>query len=307
MGSPRHNQLPERRSVWALILQYNGTRYAGFQFQKSGTSVQELIERALAICLRENVRVRCACRTDSGVHATGMVAAFKTTKTIRDVRKFTFALNSLTPDDIGIVRVVRVESDFEPRFACIAREYEYLYWIGEKSPFWRGHSWMRKFPFDIAQINEELQDLVGELDFVSFTRKEHAEKKTIRMIDQADFTVRTDPYTGQPWIVALRVRGNAFLHNMLRILAGSIAERSLGKRPSLGEILRAKDRFAAGQTAPAEGLYFRHAFYLPGTGPGLAILDLPDAHPLRTIHARRMELMRELGQGIVHEPNDDEE
>ncbi|MBL8019558.1 MAG: tRNA pseudouridine synthase A [Leptospirales bacterium] len=286
----------------ALVLQYDGTRYAGFQRQANGLSVQELLEEAVAIALREKVRITCSGRTDSGVHATGQVAGFRSSIPVTEPRRFLFSLNGLLPPDIAIRRVVPVAREFDPRFSCLGREYEFLYWIGGKTPYWEGKAWVRRFPFNIEALNSELLEILGEKNFGSLTPVRYIGQATVRYLESATLSVRNDPFSGDPFLVVLSVRANAFLHNMIRILAGCIAARSLKKIASIADVVAATDRYRAGPTAPAHALYFKRALYAPGSGDGLETVDWPEDHPLYRIHARRIQRHAESGRRSSNEP-----
>jgi tRNA pseudouridine38-40 synthase len=251
-----------------------------------------LLENALQIVVREHTRVDCAGRTDSGVHATGQVATFLS-PVAPDPGKLTYSLNSLLPFDVSVQKSLNMPRNFHPRFSCIAREYEYVYHIGARSPFWRGRSWHRKKGFEIEEINQELAAICGHRDFIALTKTLYEGKGTVRYLDSAVLYRKEDPWTGHGDMIVLRVRANAFLHNMIRILAGTIVDRAAGKLSSITDAVLSGSRFKTGQTAPSEGLYFRHAFYVPGTAPGLKELALPDDHPLMRIHAGRMRSSRE--------------
>lgn len=136
--------------------------------------------------------------------------------------------------------------------------------------------------------------IAGEQDFQSMTRTEYRGTVTSRYLESAGLVMAEDPYTGQMNLLKLRVLGNAFLHNMIRILAGTIVDRSRGRISSIPEVLRARARTAAGQTAPAHGLYFKRAYYPAGFG--LPSLDLPADHPMVLIHARRIQRFHETGR-----------
>lgn len=193
--------------------------------------------------------------------------------------------------------------DFHPRFSCIAREYEYLFWTLERSPFWRNRAWMIRDDLDVDTLNVELQAIRGEQDFQSMTRSEHADTITQRYLQSAVLERLPDPYTGQGNLVRLTVLANAFLHNMIRILAGTIVDRSRGKIGPIADVLSARQRTAAGQTAPAHGLYFKQAYYPEGFG--LPSLSIPEDHPLMQIHARRIQRFRETGRLEEDDAQDD--
>ncbi len=272
--------------AYALVVEYAGTRFHGFQIQAGQRTVQEELEKALAVFLREPVRVSCCGRTDAGVHATGQVVGFPCAQSL-DSYRLMAGLNALLPADLVVHRVVNVSANFHPRFSCVAREYEYLIWNGRSPPgLWRERVWWHPRPLVVEQLNHELAAIIGQHDFKAFTRAEYRDETTIRYIDQATLHVDPDPPGATVYVPLLRfrIRGNAFLHNMIRILAGTLVDRADGKISlTLGEILKSRDRLRAGQTAPSRGLYLRTAFYGPGAGAdGLEILpDYPVFRPGR--------------------------
>lgn len=288
---PAHN--------YALRLEYDGSHFAGFQRQAPGVpTVQEALEQAIGVVTRQPITIHCCGRTDSGVHATGQIAGFRLYEPLADARRFIHSVNGLLPEAIAVTRLIVVPADFHPRFSCVAREYEYLIWNGQYRPVhWRKHALWIRDPLDLDDLNARFTEISGYNDYAAFTRAEHKDEGTIRYLPLADFRYLDDPLGGEGRLVAFRVRGNAFLHNMIRILAGTAIDYTQGKlRHSLLEILSSRDRRLAGRTAPSEGLYFREAYYrsLPGV-TGLAVLDdFPDFRAeARRSHAERL---RERGQ-----------
>lgn len=213
------------------------------------------------------------------------------------------SLNALLPDEISVSQISRMPDDFHPRFSCIAREYEYLFWTPERTPFWKNRAWMIRADLDVEALNAELQLIRGEQDFQSMTRSEHAGTITQRYLESVRLERLSDPYTGQQNLVRLTVLANAFLHNMIRILAGTIVDRSRGKIGPIADVLAARQRTAAGQTAPAHGLYFKQAYYPAGFG--LPSLPIGGDHPLMQIHARRIQRFRETGRLEEDDAQDD--
>ena len=264
--------------AYALIVEYIGTAFHGFQFQDGPRTVQAELERALAVFLREQVRLSCCGRTDAGVHATGQVVGLRCAQSDLDEHRLVTGLNALLPNDLVVRRMSPVPDDFHPRFSCVAREYEYLIWNDPTPPgLWRDRVWWLRETLPVAELHAELQQILGHRDFQAFTRVEHKDETTQRYVDLAELTLDTNPpaATSGPRLLRFRIRGNAFLHNMVRILVGTLMDRGAGKVSlTLGEILESGDRLAAGQTAPAHGLYFRHAYYAPVAGARhLAILE----------------------------------
>lgn len=275
------------------MVQYEGTPYSGFQLQANDPTVQLELEKAIFTVLREEVRIHCCGRTDAGVHAAGQVVSFHSLREVDNPGRFIRSLNAILPDDISVSQFHRMPLEFHPRFSCVAREYEYLFWTLERTPFWRGRAWMIRGDLDVDALNQELKLISGEQDFQSMTRAENADTITQRYLESAVLERLSDPYTGQENLIRLTVLANAFLHNMIRILAGTIVDRARGKIGPIADVLKARSRVAAGQTAPAHGLYFKKAYYPPGLG--LPSLDLPQEHPLTLIHARRIQRFHETG------------
>lgn len=279
----------------ALIVEYDGTEFVGFQYQKDGRSIQGELERAIGIILRQPVKISGSGRTDSGVHATGQVVSFSldsslhtksSEKVLNDDHRFLNGLNALLPADVAVRKIVHVPHWFHPRFSCIAREYEYLIWNHPaRSAIWNGKALWIRSDIQVDSLHTELQGLVGEHDFASFTRAEYIQENTVRYIDHISLRRIPDPHSGSENLIRFRIRGNAFLHNMIRIIVGTILDRSMGKLDlSFGEILRAKSRFSAGRTVSPVGLYFRHAYY-PSKLEGVDGLEILREYPIFTRRA----------------------
>ena len=260
----------------ALTVSYSGTHFSGFQLQGDLRTVQGELEKALAVILRESVRIHCCGRTDAGVHATGQVASFQTVNIITKEHTFLYALNSVLPKDISVISYSAVPVDFHPRFSCLAREYEYLIWNAETKPVHlNGRVLWYKRPIPIEELNLELLEILGERDFAALTRVEYKDKTTHRYLDKIQMERIFDPCTNSNNLISIRIRGNSFLHNMIRILVGTILYRASGKLTStIPEIIQSKDRIQSGYTAPPDGLFFRDAYYSPMEGvTGLKYLN----------------------------------
>jgi len=235
-----------------LVVEYDGTGLCGWQRQANGPTVQGHLEAALATLLSHEVAVAGASRTDAGVHASGQVASFRTERAIalHGIRR---GLNSLLPAAIAIVSATDAADDFHPRFSATGKHYRYLLFTrAERSPRWRDRAWHHAQPLDRAAMQGAAAALVGEHDFAAFRAAGCTARTTVRRIDQIDVA----ELPGEPAIVAVDVRGNAFLRNMVRIVVGTLVEVGQGRRPlgQVAEILAARDRTKAGITAPARGL-----------------------------------------------------
>ena len=232
-----------------LIVAYDGTNYHGWQIQKNGITIESELNRCLSELLQEPIEVIGASRTDAGVHALGNVAVFDTESRM-PAEKISYALNQRLPEDIRIQKSEEVAQDWHPRYCDSRKTYEYRIYRGEfPMPVKRLYSLFTYRSLDVAKMQEAAKYFVGEHDFKSFCQV-HA---------QVDSTVRTvydvSVYEEGPDVV-IRVTGGGFLYNMVRIMAGTLMEVGQGKRKpeEIAEIIEAKDREAAGPTAPAHGL-----------------------------------------------------
>ena len=232
-----------------LTLSYDGTRYVGWQWQNNGISIQQKVEEALHALTRENIRVMGASRTDGGVHAMGQRCHFDTNCTIPDA-SFALAMNTKLPLDIRVVHAQTVPSDFHARFHPCQKQYTYRIW---NSPY--AHTLFRHAyahvtkPMQSAPIHTALNDLLGTHDFAAFQAAGGTANTTIRTLHECHLTVEGNLFT-------LIIRGNAFLYNMVRIIAGTSIAIGQGQLPesTFSEALASHDRLTLGFTAPAHGL-----------------------------------------------------
>lgn len=232
-------------------MDYEGTRYCGWQLQPNGPTIQGELERAFAIALREPVRVRGSGRTDAGVHASGQVAAAPITRDPGDLGKLRRSLNALTPDDIAVREIALVGDDFDPRRDARSRRYEYRIWRAPaESPFWRRWAWHVPYPLDLAKMQAAAAMLLGEHDVVAFQgANAQPVESTVRRIAESAFVD-----AGPQWVFG--IEATAFLKNMVRNVVGTLVEIGRGDRPAeaMAEILASRDRTKAGATAPPHGL-----------------------------------------------------
>jgi tRNA pseudouridine38-40 synthase len=240
-----------------LLLQYEGTGYAGWQVQNNALTVQEEIEKALATILQDNVRVAGAGRTDAGVHALGQVAAFKSSSDISTDR-LRRALNGILPPDIRVIEASEVGEGFVPRFAR-EKTYRYALACGQcLSPFQKRYAWHVTAPLDFGAMQEGASALVGEHDFTSFTAAGGGEKSHVRTILRVEFGAGGIISTcdGERDIHHFDFTANGFLYKMVRNIMGTLVEIGRGKMAAgeMTRIVAAKDRALAGPTAPAHGL-----------------------------------------------------
>lgn len=233
----------------ALTVAYDGTRYCGWQIQNNGRTIQGELNRCLEELLGHPVETMGASRTDAGVHALGNVAVFDTDSRI-PAEKFSYALNQRLPEDIRIQASRQTPLDFHPRYCLSEKTYEYRILNRRFSlPTERLYSYFYHYPLDVEKMREATSYIIGRHDFASFCGAGAQVKTTVRLV--TGFSVER---IGE--MVYMRVSGRGFLYNMVRIFAGSLIEIGNGVYPPehMGEILEARNRGAAGPTAPACGL-----------------------------------------------------
>ena len=240
-----------------LIVAYDGTNYCGWQTQINGITVEEVLNKTLSGLLKEDIRVIGASRTDSGVHALGNVAVFDTESKIPG-DKFSFALNQRLPEDIRIQESCQVADDFHPRFCDTIKTYEYKI-LNRKFalPTERLYSAFVYYPLDVEKMQMAAAYLVGEHDFKSFCSSGSQVKSTVRTITDISVAKHGE-------MISIRVSGNGFLYNMVRIIVGTLMKIGLGvwQPERMEEILNACDRNAAGPKAEARGLTLVEIRYL---------------------------------------------
>lgn len=232
-----------------LVVAYDGTNYCGWQVQPNGITVQSELNRCLSDLLGRKTETIGASRTDAGVHALGNIAVFDTDSRIPG-EKFSYALNQRLPEDIRIQLSEEVEADFHPRFCDSEKTYEYCI-LNRRFPMptERLYSYFYYYPLDLEAMREAGEYLVGTYDFASFCGCGAQVKTTVRTVTGVQIKKEDDK-------VKIRIQGRGFLYNMVRIITGTLIEIGAGKYPpeQMKKILEAKDRGAAGPTAPACGL-----------------------------------------------------
>ncbi len=232
-----------------LVVAYDGTNYHGWQIQNNGITIESELNRCLTDLLQEKIEVIGASRTDSGVHALGNIAVFDTTSRM-PAEKISYALNQRLPEDIRIQRSEQVAADWHPRHCESRKTYEYRIYRGEfPMPVKRLYSLFTYHSLDVNRMREAAAYLEGEHDFKSFCQTGAQVESTVRTIYSVEVEEQGDD-------LVIRVCGNGFLYNMVRIIAGTLMEIGQGKREPMEifSILEAKDRKVAGPTAPAHGL-----------------------------------------------------
>lgn len=234
----------------ALGIEYDGSRYYGWQRQNTVRSVQEKLEKALSKVANEPVTVFCAGRTDAGVHATGQVVHFDTQVQRKDAA-WTLGVNANLPGDIAVRWVKAVPAEFHARFSATARRYRYVIYNHRLRPaiLQQGvtHAYL---PLDAERMHRAAQSLLGENDFTSFRAIQCQSRSPWRNMTHISVK-RAGAY------IIVDLKANAFVHHMVRNIVGSLMEVGCGNQEEtwIAELLALKDRTRAAATAKAEGLY----------------------------------------------------
>lgn len=239
-----------------LTVAYDGTNYCGWQIQPNGITIEEVLNRKISRLTKEEIRIIGASRTDSGVHAMGNIAVFDTESTIPPER-FAYALNQKLPDDIVIINSEEVPSDWHPRYQNCTKTYEY-HILNTKlpNPIKRYTTYHVSFPLDERKMQEAAEYLKGTHDFASFCNIRTNVEDTVRTIYSLDIARKEDE-------IIIRIQGNGFLYNMVRIIAGSLIRvgRGFYTPEKIKEIRNARKRTEAGVTAPPQGLILMQIQY----------------------------------------------
>jgi tRNA pseudouridine38-40 synthase len=243
-----------------LTIAYEGTRYAGWQWQKSGTGVQELVEHALAKVVRGPHRLHSSSRTDTGVHALGMVAHVElpTADLKLKPEKLRLALNAHLPEDIRVLDVRKVRPAFHARFDARGKQYRYFVWNHPAmNPLLRFTAWHVPQSLDLARMKEAATAFVGRHDFRSFAANRGYDfHDTVRTLSRCEVR-RQGP------LLTFIIEGDGFLYRMCRGIVGTLVQAGLGRFASrdVVRMLRHRDRRLAGMTAPAHGLVLWKVHY----------------------------------------------
>lgn len=238
-----------------LTIQYDGTKYCGWQKQPNSSGIQGTIEYAIYEITKEKVNIIGSGRTDAGVHALGQVANFKINSNIPAAR-IPDALNAKLPKDISIIDCQEVSDDFHSRYSATGKIYRYLiYNKPYRSPLYKDISYHVRYDLDIEKMRVEAQSLLGTHEFKGFMSSGSSVKDTVRTIHNISIEESGD-------LIVLEVEGNGFLYNMVRILVGTLVDIGRGRidKP-LEEIIASQDRGEAGHTAPAHGLFLKKVHY----------------------------------------------
>jgi tRNA pseudouridine38-40 synthase len=259
-----------------LTIAYDGTGYEGWQVQKIGTGVQEKIEGALARLFPSHPRLHSSSRTDTGVHALGMVAHFElpAAEARMTGRKLALALNAWLPADIRIVSAARVSEKFHARFDATGKQYRYFVWNhAAMNPLLRHSAWHVPRPLNFLAMKNAAELFVGRHDFKSFAASSgYARTSTVRTLTRCALK-RSGP------LLTFIIEGDGFLYKMCRGIVGTIVqvgEKKFGA-DDIRMMLARKDRRVAGMSAPAHGLTLSRVFYAKRTAESLPTVKLDSA------------------------------
>ena len=239
-----------------LTIEYDGTRYHGWQLQPDKETIQEVLERAAEKILGVKIRINGSGRTDAGVHALGQVANFFYPGDF-DLARLQKGLNALTPEDIVVKQAEAMPESFDARRSARSRIYRYRIW-GQPCPsvFYGRFSWHVYGPLDIPGMQKAIRCLEGEHDFTSFQGTGSDAAHAVRRVHENSLSWQ-DPF----WVYT--IEANAFLRHMVRNVVGTLVEVGRGQRPpeSFAELLASRDRTRAGPTAPPHGLFLTEVKY----------------------------------------------
>ena len=260
MGCASIANRKSQRMKFKLVIAYDGTAYEGWQVQKIGTGVQQIVETALAKLFSCAPRLHSSSRTDTGVHALGMVAHFETppSKANMTARKLLLALNAHLPADIRVVSAARAGRGFHARFDARGKQYRYFVWNhSAMNPLQRHVAWHVTRKLDLRRMREAAGWFLGRHDFQSFSSNPGYKKQTtVRTLTRCEVKRSGPQFT-------FVIEGDGFLYKMCRGIVGTIVQAGLGKFPpeQVKVMLAKADRRVAGMTAPAHGLVLWKVFY----------------------------------------------
>ena len=243
-----------------LVIAYDGTNYEGWQVQKTGLGVQQRMEEALKKLFPGAGRVHGSSRTDTGVHAIGMVAHFEIPKNEfrMPIRKLVIALNAFLPQDIRVMAAAKARADFHARFNAKGKQYRYFVWNHTAmNPLLRARAWHVPLPLNFAAMQRAAKIFLGKHDFKSFAANRNYEmESTVRTVTRCDVK-RSGPQ------LTFTIEGDGFLYKMCRGIVGTMVQVGQGKfaPDEVKAMLDARDRRIAGMTAPAHGLVLWKVFY----------------------------------------------
>ncbi|MCI7150316.1 tRNA pseudouridine(38-40) synthase TruA [bacterium] len=242
-----------------LTVAYDGTNYCGWQVQPNGITIEEVLNKAICTLTGEEIAVIGASRTDSGVHAMGNIAVFDTGSRI-PAERFSYALNQRLPEDIVVTKSEEVSLDWHPRYQNSLKTYEY-HILNMKTPVptKRLYNCFVSFDLDVNRMRQGAQYLLGEHDFAAFCCIRTNAKTTVRTV--TDLQIQQNPL--KPEEITIRITGNGFLYNMVRIIAGVLIRvgRGFYEPEKVLELLEGRERKKEAVTAPPQGLCLMEIVY----------------------------------------------
>jgi tRNA pseudouridine38-40 synthase len=239
-----------------LVIEYDGSGYHGWQYQKNAISVQEVLSKAIKKLTGEDIIPDGAGRTDAGVHAYGQVASFITSSSI-PAEKFTLALNTYLPDNISIIASEEADENFHARFSAKGKHYRYIIINRpQKSAIWASKAWHVRETLDFEAMNKAAGFFIGHKCFRAFCASGHSAKTF-------DRTVFYSQWHRDGEFLVYDTKGDGFLYNMVRIMVGTMVDIGKGRyKPEIiEEAIRNQQRNSIGVTAPPSGLYLMEVFY----------------------------------------------
>ncbi len=242
---------------YKLTIEYDGTGYAGFQIQDDIKTIASALIDAIYNVSRESISLTCAGRTDSGVHAEGQIVHFELNKELKPYQMIEAINSYLKTEQITVINCDIVDENFDARRSSKGKIYRYqILNRRTNSPLMQNRVWHIKTELDLNAMQQAAQYFEGEHDFESFRASGCQAKHAIRQIDYIQISKTND-------LIIIHVKGNAFVHNMVRIITGTLVEVGLGKIApnAITEIIQAKDRTKAGRTAPAAGLFLEQVLF----------------------------------------------
>ncbi|MBR3464375.1 MAG: tRNA pseudouridine(38-40) synthase TruA [Clostridiales bacterium] len=246
-----------------FITEFDGTSFAGFQSQENGRAVQDVLESALCELFKEKIRLTGCSRTDAGVHAKCHLSHADVPFVIPE-EKFPLAMNALLPDDVAVKRAFYAKDDFSARFSINGKRYIYRIYVSPtRDPFLDRYAYYCPVMPDVEAMKEASKAFAGEHDFRAFCAAGGSQKTYVRRLHNV--SVRTSG--SDPLVIEIEVSGEAFLYNMVRIIAGTLLYVGQGKIPadSIGEVIEKGDRSLAGKTLAAKGLTLEEVYFDEGS------------------------------------------
>ena len=239
---------------YKLIVQYDGTNYSGWQIQKNSKSIQQEITEAIEVLLKGKVNLIGSGRTDSGVHAIGQVANFRTESEI-DIYRFKHSLNSILPADILISALDEVDAAFHARFDAKKRTYLYLL-TQTRSPFYKNYSYFYPRKIDLQKLNLLCNLFLGEKDFTSFSKKNSE-------IENKNCNIYKAYWRQKGEVILFSIQASRYLHGMVRTIVGTLlnAQDQHDPKTFIQEIFNSQNREEAFESVPAKGLFLYKVEY----------------------------------------------